>query len=53
MFLNAAHESAAAATIAEMTQFDQVVGPAVGGAHPVWKQWAAASRLDSSALKLH
>lgn len=35
MFLNRAHESAAAATIAEMTKFDQVAGLAVGGAHPV------------------
>lgn len=53
MFLNLLHESAAAATIAEMTKFDRVVGPAVGGAHPVWKQWAEASWPDSSALGLH
>lgn len=38
MFLTPAHESAAAATIAEMTKFDRVVGLAVGGAHLVWKQ---------------
>lgn len=53
MFLYPAHESAAAATIAEMTKFDQVVGLAVGGAHPVREQWVDASRLDSSTLRLH
>lgn len=54
MFSNLVRESAAAATIAEMTKFDRLVGLAVGGAHPVWKQWAAeASWPDSSALGLH
>lgn len=38
MVLNLVHESVAAAATAEMTKFDQVVGLAVGGAHPVWKQ---------------